>query len=111
MTKMKEGDYAKNGGFAEFQHDLQDIQKAYNTNTGLGVKVGLQDHLPCVSLLNNAKIVFTDAYMKVYLFQKTETLLIYLQEKVKDGDNVLAADKQVTQREKEAEGMLFIVLE
>ena len=37
--KLKAGKYAKKGGFAEFQQDLQKIQKEYNTHTDLGVQV------------------------------------------------------------------------
>ena len=33
-----------------------------------------------------------------------ETLLAYLQDRMKDGNAVLAADKMVTQKEKRAEG-------
>ena len=38
-TKFERGDYAKNGGFAEFQQDLRDIQQKYKTHSDLGVQV------------------------------------------------------------------------
>ena len=42
--------------------------------------------------------------MVLSLLQMNETLLEYLQEKLKEGDAVLAADKKVTEEEKKAEG-------
>ena len=38
-TKFERGDYAKNGGFAEFQKDLRDIQQKYKSHKDLGVQV------------------------------------------------------------------------
>ncbi len=39
MTKLQNGSYARNGGYADFQQDLQEIQRKYKTHTDLGVKV------------------------------------------------------------------------
>ena len=38
-AKLKNGDYSKNGGFAEFQQDLMEIQRKYKNHTDLGVQV------------------------------------------------------------------------
>ena len=37
--KLKRMQYAKRGGYAEYQRDLQDIQRKYNQTRGLGVQV------------------------------------------------------------------------
>ncbi len=39
MNKYKDGKYAKNGGFAEFQEELNAITSKYELGGGLGVKV------------------------------------------------------------------------
>lgn len=38
-TKQRKGAYIRSDGFAEFQKDLQDIEKKYMTHSDLGVQV------------------------------------------------------------------------
>ena len=39
--KLKTGKFAKKGDYAEFQQDLQTIQKEYSTHIDLGVQVSI----------------------------------------------------------------------
>ena len=38
-NKMKQNQYAKRGGYTEYQRDLHEIQRKYNQTKGLGAQV------------------------------------------------------------------------
>ena len=41
VTNLKEGKYAKSGGFVEYQEEVQKIRGRYESTAGLGVQVRL----------------------------------------------------------------------
>lgn len=99
---LKQGIYAKSGGYDLFCKDLEDIVKKYNSQTNKEVKV--------LSILHNLILILKQwKSMRcsdiACVCQQAEAVLeVFLKQKSVDSKAILQADKKLTEKEKKIKG-------